>query len=139
MKGIKIAAVVLGATAVFIAGVLTENYIRSLAREPIPVVISDNLTVKVEAHVQPDFLWAGKAWWIKITTRVPVRLDIDGEWEATIPPGTNTVYSNHDVNNTTEFNTNRWWKTPSRITVSIPNTSLHGSTESRASASSSAP
>lgn len=139
MKGIKIAAAVLGAIVVFIVGVLVESYIRNLAREPIPVVISDNLAAEVEAHVQPDFLWAGKAWWIKITTRAPVQIDIDGEWKAIIPAGTNTIYSNHDVNNTTEFNTNRWCKTPSRITVRSPNTSLHGSTESRASASSSAP
>ena len=37
--------------------------------------------------------------------------------EAAIAPGTNTVYSNHDENNTTKFGTNRWWKTPSTITV----------------------
>ena len=117
MKRIKIASGIFGALCLFVLGVFTESYIRSLARKTIPVVVTEDLSGTFEAYVEPDFLWCGEAWWITVRSKSPVQLDIDGKWKAIIPPGTNTVYSNHDINNTTEFGTNRWWKTPWTVTV----------------------
>lgn len=111
------AAGVAGVFALFVAGVLVESGLRRFSREPIPVVVADGLPAKVAAYVQPDFLWAGEAWWINIETEVPVQLVIDEAWEAKIPSGRHTVHSNHDMNNTTKFSANRWWKTPARIAV----------------------
>jgi len=117
MKGMKIVAILIGGLLLLAGGVLVESRVRSSARKSIPVVVEGDVRAEVRAYVQPDFLWSGEAWWIEFNSQAPLLLDLDGEWIAIIPPGTNTLYSNHDVNNTTEFNTNRWWKTPSRITV----------------------
>jgi hypothetical protein len=121
MKAIRIAGGgVLAVILLFVLGVFAESYIRSLARKPIPVLFEGTLRAKVAAHVQPDFLWAGEAWWIEVKSDAPVSINLDGKWDAVIPAGTNTICSNHDVNNTTKFSSNRWWKTPSRITVTEP-------------------
>ncbi len=117
MKAIKISGGLLAAILVFVLGIFAESYIRSLARKPIPILLEGALGANVVAHVQPDFLWAGEAWWIEVKCETPVLIDLDGEWKALIPPGSNKIYSNHDVNNTTRFSSNRWWKTPSRVTV----------------------
>ncbi len=117
MKGVKITAIVLGVVLAFLVGLFVESHIRSLRRKPIPVVVEATVPARVKAYVQPDFLWAGEAWWIEVTADVPLVIDLDGKWNALLPSGTNTIYSNHDANNTTDFNSNRWWKTPSRITV----------------------
>ncbi|MCD4652695.1 hypothetical protein K8T06_02035 [bacterium] len=117
MKGIRITASILGVIIVFVAGAFVESYMRTLARKPIPVTIESTVTAQIEAYVQPDFLWIGESWWIKITADIPILLDVDGEWNALLPAGTNTLYSNHDVNNTTEFSSKRWRRTPSTITL----------------------
>ena len=111
----KTLALILGIFLLFGLIAWTEEYIRSLSREPISVVIADGLSAEVEAYVQPDFLWAGEAWWIEVRAEVPVLLGINDEWQAVIPPGTNTIFSNHDENNTAKFGTSAWWKVPTKI------------------------
>ena len=122
MKAFKIAGGVLAVILVFVLGTFVESYVRSLARKPIPVLLEGALHAKVSAYVQPDFLWAGEAWWIEVKSDAPVSIDLDGKWNAVVPPGTNTIYANHDVNNTTRFSSDRWWMTPSRITVTASRT-----------------
>ena len=117
MKVLKILGLVLGAMALFVLGIFTECFIRSFARKPIPVVREGDVRAEVAAYVQPDFLWAGEAWCIEVSSDTAVVVDLDGKWSAVIPPGTNTIHSNHDVNNTAKLGSNLWWKTPSRITV----------------------
>ncbi len=120
MKTMKMVGWLLALFLIFLLGVFAEEYIRSLARKPIRVSIEESVHAKVSAHVQPDFMWIGKAWWIKIESEVPVAINLDGKWSAIIPPGTNTIFSNHDVNNTTKFGTNIWYKTPAEIIVKRP-------------------
>ena len=117
MKAIKAAAVIMGVLALFVVGAIVESHVRSLARAPIAVVAMDDVPAKVAAYAQPDFLWIGEAWWITIRSDVPVHLEVDGEWDAFVSSGTNTIFYSHDSNNTASFGTNRWWKAPSKITV----------------------
>ena len=98
-------------------GVFLECYLRSLAREPIPVTIAPDARANAKAFVEPDFLWAGKAWWIDVEADVPIVLDIDGTWSAVVPPGSHSIYANHDHNNVREFSADSSWTTPKQILV----------------------
>ncbi len=110
-------AIALGFLVALLAIGAVEASLRARGRAAIPVVIKDAPQATVSAFVQPDFLWIGEAWWLRVESDSPLSVDVDGQWQALVPAGTNSIYANHDVNNTTRFSSNRWHRTPRHITV----------------------
>ena len=113
----RIVGMLLVMMALFMAFVVIENYVRVRQRKAIPVSFEGHEKAKVTAYVWPDFLWIGNAWYVDIECDHPVSIDFDGEWKASLPRGTTTIYSNHDSNNTAKFGAASWYATPKVIVV----------------------
>lgn len=113
----RLAFTLLGTFLLFVVGVIAETSLRSLQRTNVPVIVEDNVKARVSAHAQPDFLWMGTEWRLKIECDVPVSIDLDEEWTAQLPAGTTVIYSNHDSENTRMFGSTAYYKTPETIKV----------------------
>jgi len=118
VKAIKITGAVLGVVLVFVIACLVEEYLRARQRTSIPVRLQGDVQAEVTAYVQPDFLWAGEAWWIRVAANKPVVVDLDARWHGNVPAGTDVIFANNDANNTENFSPASYWKTPTQITVS---------------------
>ena len=105
-----------GCVLAIIAACLGESALRETQRTAIPVTVPDGLPARVSAFVRPDFLWLGDDWSIDIQSDTPLNLSIEGKWQATIPRGSHKVYSNHDVNNTSDYGP-AWFATPQSIDI----------------------
>jgi hypothetical protein len=106
-----------GCGLAFLTACLLEPALREARRTAIPVTVQSGLQVRVSASVRPDFLWVGEAWSIDIKSETPVSLTIDNrKWQAVIPPGPHTLYSNHDANNISTYGP-ACSTTPQSITV----------------------
>ncbi|MGL4229872.1 MAG: hypothetical protein ACRDAM_01045 [Casimicrobium sp.] len=64
----------------------------------------------------PDFLWLGRAWSIKVQSDEALELKLDGRTYV-IPKGSHTVYSNHDHTNTGEFGAQAFWGYPNNVEI----------------------
>lgn len=111
---LKIAAGV----AFFLAIAFAEELIRSTQRESMHVNGLPLPNVQITAMWQPDFLWAGKAWWIDIETNVPLVIQLD-TWRGEVPSGKHKVFGNHDYTNTGDYGKTQFWGKPKEVKVSM--------------------
>jgi hypothetical protein len=100
--------------------VVFDAYLRSRQETSIPVIFDGDFNGTVTARARPDFLWQGKAWYVKVESDNPVAIEFDGGWTAIVPPGENVIYHTHDSNNTEKFGPNRRYELPTTITVRKP-------------------
>lgn len=119
-KPLKVVGRVLCWGFLFVALTLGEEYLRSLQARPIPVELATGLPASVSASQRPDFLWAGVAWHIEVNSTVPVELEVDGRTRIHLPAGETTIYSNHDVSNTSDYGLGLMPHPPNGISVKPP-------------------
>ena len=80
----------------FVLLVFGEGAIRSTQIHPLPIDDPSIPGTTIHGSWKPDFLWAGKAWGIKINTQAPFVLKLNHNWIGSIPVGKHTIYGNHD-------------------------------------------
>jgi len=101
----------------FVFGVLLEAGIRTIQKEPIAVDVRNASEVDIKAFHKPDFLWAGTAWWIECESSVSFYLDIGSGEETLIPEGKHRIFSNHDMNNLSDYGLSAAGKFPKTIRI----------------------
>jgi hypothetical protein len=116
-RPLKVIGYVLFCGFLFVALTIGEEYLRSLQAKPIPVELAPGLPVSVSASQRPDFHWAGVAWHIEVESTVPVELEVDGRTRIHLSVGKTTIYSNHDVSNTSDYGLGLMPHPPTRISV----------------------
>jgi hypothetical protein len=115
---LKLITTILAVGAIPVTVIFIESAVRSHQGGNLPI---DGLPIEkatVTGKWQPDFLWAGKAWWIEVESAVPLHVCIDG-WQGKIPTGIHSLYSNHDHTNTGEFGDTEFWGFPKSIRISV--------------------
>jgi hypothetical protein len=115
---LKLIIKIVGGVVLILALGLAEEGIRSTQREDMPVHGLPLPDVQITAMQQPDFLWAGKAWWINVETRVPLVIHLD-DWKGEVPPGRHRIFSNHDYTNTGNYGNAPFWGKPREASVSL--------------------
>lgn len=86
----------------FISFIILEEYLRARATAPIPVNDAAVPGTIITAASKPDFLWAGRAWWIHIDSPIPIELEIDSA-RVKITEGKHRIFWNHDVENLSDY------------------------------------
>jgi hypothetical protein len=103
--------VVVCALAVVIEATVRNRFGGSMKINGAPIS-----NVSVTGVWNPDFLWVGKAWSIKVQSDEALELRLDGR-RYVIPKGSHTVYSNHDHTNTGEFGNEAFWGYPESVEI----------------------
>ena len=118
LKHIVKVLTMLGALAViFVTAVIGEEHIRMRSKVAIPITTEGSGISKVQAFQRPDLLWVGKAWWITVESLNATEVVLDGSWKAHLPPGTNTIFWNHDSTSTTKYGPSCRVRVPTSVVV----------------------
>ena len=115
----RIAKILVGITVafvIFVCAVIGEAWIRGTQIAELSIAGPPIEGTEISGAYMPDFLWAGRAWWIEIKTDKPLLLNLD-EWSGRIPVGVHKVYSNHDQTNTGQYGDGEFWGFPESVSV----------------------
>jgi hypothetical protein len=100
----------------FVCAVIGDAWIRRTQTAELSIAGTSVKGAEISGAYVPDFLWAGRAWWIEIDTDRPLLLSLD-EWSGRIPVGVHKVYSNHDSTNTGQYGDGDFWGFPQSVSV----------------------
>lgn len=105
-----------GALLFLVCTVTGDAWIRGTQTSELSIAGTPVDGAEISGAYMPDFLWAGRAWWIEIDTDKPLLLSLD-EWSGRIPVGVHKVYSNHDTTNTGQYGGRDFWGFPKSVSV----------------------
>ena len=115
----RLAKTLIGVAAAFmffVCAVLGDAWIRGTQTAELSIAGTPVDGADISGAYMPDFLWAGRAWWIDIDTDRPLLLTLD-EWTGRIPVGVHRVYSNHDHTNTGQYGDGDFWGFPESVSI----------------------
>ncbi|MFN0127533.1 MAG: hypothetical protein ACKV19_12700 [Verrucomicrobiales bacterium] len=105
-----------GLGVVAVGLVMGEAWLRGMQREEMVIGGLPVEGARITGVYHPDFLWAGRAWEIRVETADPLVLTLD-QWTGRIPAGNHTIFSNHDYTNTGRFGERDFWGMAKTVVV----------------------